>query len=126
MATTFCSSLHTCSRYFLRICRYELKALLEQKANTCSSCLYWSEAVIGAAQVLLQLMESSTDDRTCCSFVHITPLPPRGCSAMMLSSVPTSASHWASSAGEGSRFPGGSGPSGSKRSLAEKLPHGED
>lgn len=31
MAATFCSSRHTCSRYFLRICRYELKALLEWK-----------------------------------------------------------------------------------------------
>lgn len=29
MAATFCSSLHTCSRYFLRICRYELSALLQ-------------------------------------------------------------------------------------------------
>lgn len=34
MAATFCSSLHTCSRYFLRICRYELKALLEWKKPT--------------------------------------------------------------------------------------------
>lgn len=33
---------------------------------------------------------------------------------MMLSSVPTSASHWASSAGEGSRFAVGSKPSGSR------------
>ncbi|XP_024909066.1 BRISC and BRCA1-A complex member 1 isoform X3 [Cynoglossus semilaevis] len=33
---------------------------------------------------------------------------------MMLSSVPTSASHWANSAGEGSRFAVGSDPSGSK------------
>lgn len=33
---------------------------------------------MGAAQVLLQLMESSTDDKTSCSFVQTTPLPPRG------------------------------------------------
>lgn len=34
IAATFCSSRHTCSRYFLRICRYELKALLEWKKPT--------------------------------------------------------------------------------------------
>lgn len=30
-AANFCSSRHTCSRYFLRIWRYELKALLRRK-----------------------------------------------------------------------------------------------
>lgn len=33
MAATFSSRRHTCSRYFFRICRYELKALLKGKTQ---------------------------------------------------------------------------------------------
>lgn len=50
--------------------------LLSWAALMCSLCLTWSEAVIGAAQDLLTLMESSTDDNTSCSLVHTTPPPP--------------------------------------------------
>lgn len=34
MAATVCSNLHTCSRYFLRICRYELMALLQESSKS--------------------------------------------------------------------------------------------
>lgn len=51
---------------------------LSSAAFKCCWCLPLSEAVIGAAQDLLQLMESSTEARTSCSFVHVTPLPPGG------------------------------------------------
>lgn len=47
-------------------------------ALRCSLCFSWSEAVMGAAQVLLKLMESSTDDKTSCSLLQTTPLPPSG------------------------------------------------
>lgn len=50
--------------------------LLSWAALRCSLCLTWSEAVIGAAQDLLTLMESSTDDKTSCSLVHTTLPPP--------------------------------------------------
>lgn len=43
MAATFCSSLHTCSRYFLRICLYEFKALLQQWTK--QSELFWISLV---------------------------------------------------------------------------------
>lgn len=51
---------------------------LSWAALRCSWCLPSSEAVMGAAQDLLQLMESSTEDKTCWSFVHVTPPPPSG------------------------------------------------
>lgn len=38
---------------------------------------------MGAAQDLLELMESSTDDKTSCSLVHTTPPPPCECKVEM-------------------------------------------
>lgn len=51
---------------------------LSWAALRCSWCLPRSEAVIGAAQDLLQLIDSSTDERTSWSLVHTTPPPPSG------------------------------------------------
>lgn len=51
---------------------------LSSAAFKCCRCLPLSEAAIGAAQDLLELMESSTDARTSCSLVHVTLPPPDG------------------------------------------------
>lgn len=55
---------------------WEAFTQLSWAALRCSLCLARSEAVIGAAQDLLLLIESSTDDKTSWSLVHTTLPPP--------------------------------------------------
>lgn len=50
---------------------------LSSAAFSCCWCFRLSDAVIGAAQDLLELMESSTEANTSCSLDHTTP-PPGG------------------------------------------------
>lgn len=52
-------------------------AQLSSAAFRCCWCFSLSETVIGAAQDLFELMESSTEAKTSCSLVHTT-LPPSG------------------------------------------------